>query len=599
MTSANGEHDAVASTQLPLPMRRDVPAIWHHYRGYHRSILSAGAAAAVAAIAELGMLAILVTLTSIIGSGERAYTTTLFDRTLSVSTGQLLILAAILVIVRGVFRQLDTYLSSSLGSRYEAEKRAELMDAFLKASWPMQSEQRSNELQDVINGAVGYGRQGVKGAASATGFLASVAIMLAGAVTMSWIATLVAIAVSFLFSIGLQPIVRRSKQISTKVRVISLDYAASLGETVALAREIRLAGVERRFTTRLQAVSTQLRHLRTREQVLMGTAPTIFETGTVLLVLSGLAALYFLELENTTRFIALLLLLLRASQYGRSLQGVYHQMKGSLPYLDMIDEREAALRASTPVAGDKAVTDFRMLELHDVSYRYDGDQDALTSANIAIAAGEVIGIIGPSGSGKTTLVEMLLGLRQPTSGTITVDNTDLRDLGADSWCRLTGLVSQDSQLVEGSLTDNVRFFRDSITDDDIAAAVAASGLDRDLVSLPNGLATVIGPRSSGLSGGQRQRLAIARVLVGHPRLLVLDEPTSALDVHAEAVVTDTLERLRGTTTIVVVAHRLSTLRVCDKVVVLRDGNVEAFASRSDLERDNEYYSSAIALAQLS
>jgi ATP-binding cassette subfamily B protein len=233
-----------------------------------------------------------------------------------------------------------------------------------------------------------------------------------------------------------------------------------------------------------------------------------------------------------------------------------------------------------------------------VGYRYDAAHHALLNANIVIEAGEVIGIIGPSGSGKTTLVELLLGLRQPTSGTITIDGVDLGDLGADGWCRLTGLVSQESQLVEGTLLDNVRFFRDAVSDDDIRSAVAASGLDRDLASLPHGLATVIGPRSSGLSGGQRQRLAIARVLAGHPQLLVLDEPTSALDVHAEAVVTDTLERLRGTTTIVVVAHRLSTLRVCDKVVVMRDGAVEAFSTRADLERDNAYYSSAIALAQL-
>jgi ATP-binding cassette subfamily B protein len=582
----------------PAPSRRDLAAIWHHYRGYHLAIIGDGVAGSIAAVAELGMLAILVTTTSIIGAGDRHFVAELQGRTVSVSAGVLLVLAGVLALVRGAFRQLDTYLASALGCRYEDDKRRELMGAFLGASWPMQSEQRSNELQDVVNGAVSFGRQGVKALASGAGFLSSAVIMLIGAFTVSWIATLVAIAVTLLFTAALQPLVRRSKAISAEVRMVSLDYAATLGETVGLAREIRLAGVEGRFKDRLKGVSSRLRHLRTREQVLMGTAPNIFETGTVLLVLSGLGALYVLELANTTRFIALLLLLLRASQYGRSLQGVYHQMKGALPYLDMIDERETALRSSAPVEGSTTIDDFERLDLHGVSYRYDDENDALHGADIAIAAGEVIGIIGPSGSGKTTLVELLLGLRQPTSGTIAIDGVALGDLGAEGWCRLTGLVSQESQLVEGTLLDNVRFFRDSVSDDDVRAAVTASGLDRDLASLPNGLSTVIGPRSSGLSGGQRQRLAIARVLAGHPRLLVLDEPTSALDVHAEAVVTDTLERLRGTTTIVVVAHRLSTLRVCDKVVVLRNGAVEAFSTRADLERDNIYYSSAIALAQL-
>ena len=577
---------------------RDMAASWDHFRGYHLAIIGDGVAASVAAVAELGLLAILVTVTSLIGTGDRHYVTEFLGRTLSVSTGVLLLIAGALTLVRGAFRQLDTYLASALGARYEADKREELMSAFLGASWPMQAEQRSNELQDVVNGAVSQGRQGAKAMASGAGALSGAVIMLIGAVTVSWIATLVAIALTLLFAAALQPLVRRSKAVSTDVRMVSLDYAATLGETVGLAREIRLAGVEGQFSTRLQTVSSKLRHLRTREQVLMGTAPNIFEAGTVLLVLSGLGALYALDLANTTRFIALLLLLLRASQYGRSLQGVYHQLKGTLPYLEMIDEREAALRSSAPIEGTTVISDFRRLELHGVSYRYDEDNDALQGADIAIEAGEVIGIIGPSGSGKSTLVELLLGLRQPTSGAIAVDGVPLGDLGADGWCRLTGLVSQESQLVEGTLLDNVRFFRESVTDEDIRSAVAASGLDRDLASLPNGLTTVIGPRSSGLSGGQRQRLSIARVLAGHPRLLVLDEPTSALDVHAEAVVTDTLERLKGTTTIVVVAHRLSTLRVCDKVVVLRDGAVEAFSSRADLERDNAYYSSAITLAQL-
>ena len=599
MKSVNtGKTSAEGRTGSPA-RRRDVSAVWQYYRGYHRAILLDGAVASVAAVVELAMLAILVTLTSLIGTGEQAYTTTLAGRTLAISTGQLLVITAVLVVTRGALRQVDTYLSSAIGCRYEDEKREQLMDAFLKASWPMQSEQRSNELQDVVNGAVGSGRQGVKALASGTGYLSSAVIMLAGALTMSWIATIVAIALSLLFTLGLQPLVRRSKRVATEVRTVSLAYASALGETVAIAREIRLAGVELKFEARLKSVSTRLRHLRTREQVLMGTAPTIFETGTILLVLCGLGVLYIMDLGNTTRFVALLLLLLRASQYGRSLQGVYHQMKGILPYLDLIHDRESALRNSTPPAGIAPVSSFQTLEFDSVSYTYDAVNDALKETSLSIHSGEVIGVIGPSGSGKTTLVELLLGLRLPTTGELRIDGVDLKDIGPDYWCRLTGLVSQESQLVEGSLIDNVRFFRDSVSDADIDLAVKASGLDRDLSSLPHGLDTVIGPRSSGLSGGQRQRLAIARVLVGRPQLLVLDEPTSALDVHAEAVVTDTLERLRGTTTIVVVAHRLSTILVCDKVMVMRNGSVEAFASRPDLERDNAYYSSAIELAQLS
>jgi ABC-type multidrug transport system fused ATPase/permease subunit len=279
-------------------------------------------------------------------------------------------------------------------------------------------------------------------------------------------------------------------------------------------------------------------------------------------------------------------------------QSTYHQLRGSLPYLELIDQREAELLASKPPAGDAVIERFATLALRDVSYTYDGEHQALQKVSLSIAAGDTVGVIGPSGSGKSTLVELLLGLRQPTAGSLVLDDTDLRELEPETWHRLTGLVSQDARLIEGDVTDNVRFLRDGVTDDDIAYAIAGAGLDRDLASLPNGLDTLIGPRSSGLSGGQRQRLSIARVLAGRPQLLILDEPTSALDVHAESVVTDTLDRLKGTITVVVVAHRLSTLRICETVMVMRDGRVDAFGSRADLERDNTYYRSAIELAHL-
>lgn len=577
----------------------DLRYFWRHYRGYHKAVLAAGSASAIAALAELGTLAILATATSLIGDRAGSYELSFAGISATISVGQLLIIAGVLVLVRGVLNLLDTYLGAALGSRYEFDKRSSVLDAFLGSSWPMQSQQRSNEVQDVITGAVGYGRIGLKSLASALSSLASAVVMLLGALTVSWVATLAAIGLALLLSLALQPIVRRSKIVGSSVRDTSLQYVGTLGETVNMAREIRLADVGLDFASRLAGISDRIRTLRTREQMLIGAAPTIFEMGAVLIVLSGLGALHLLDAGNTTRFLAMLLVLLRASQYGRSLQGSYHQVKSSLPYLEMVDEREAALRAAAPAPGLVEVNEFERIELQNVSYTYDSDHAAVVDIDLTIHRGEVIGLIGPSGSGKSTIVELLLGLRVPTVGSVLVNGSDLRDAHASSWYRLTGLVTQEPQLIEGDLSDNIRFFRDTITDDDIDRAVEASGLSRDLSTLPDGLRTVIGPRSSGLSGGQRQRLSIARVLAARPQFLVLDEPTSALDVHAEAVITETLERLKGSVTIVVVAHRLSTLRVCDKVLVLRDGRAEAFASRADLERDNEYYNSAIQLAALS
>jgi ABC-type multidrug transport system fused ATPase/permease subunit len=187
--------------------------------------------------------------------------------------------------------------------------------------------------------------------------------------------------------------------------------------------------------------------------------------------------LHFSDLADSTRFIAMLLLLLRASQYGRTLQSTYHQAMSWLPYLETIDERESELRSSRTEAGSVELTEFAVLELRDVSYVYDQGQGqaALDRVSMRIERGDVIGVIGPSGSGKSTLADILLGLRLPTSGAYLIDGRPFGDLDPGSWHHLTGLVTQEPQLIEGDLSDNIRFMRDFVTDADITDAVTASG----------------------------------------------------------------------------------------------------------------------------
>ena len=523
------------------PYGSDLRAFWRHYVGYHRAILMAGGMSGAAAVAELLMLAAMATIISTLGE-QKADSSQIFGHRVELPVGTLLVVALVLVLVRLAFGLYGTYLEARLGSRYEREKRAALAAAFLDASWPAQSGQRGNEVQEVVTGAMMYGRTGVKSMAGSVGSMASTAVMLVGALAMSWAATLAAVVLSAVLAAAIQPLVRRSKVVGAAVRDLSFDYVTAFGETVTMAREIRLAGVADRFSERLDGISRRIKSQRTREQVLLNSAPSLLETGAFLIVLAGLAMLHFSDLADSTRFIAMLLLLLRASQYGRTLQSTYHQAKSWLPYLETIDERESELRSSRTEAGSVELTEFAVLELRDVSYVYDQGQGqaALDRVSMRIERGDVIGVIGPSGSGKSTLADILLGLRLPTSGAYLIDGRPFGDLDPGSWHHLTGLVTQEPQLIEGDLSDNIRFMRDFVTDADITDAVTASGLSRDLASLHDGLQTRIGPRSSGLSGGQRQRLCIARVLAGRPQLLELDGTTSALDLHDEYMVDDHL-----------------------------------------------------------
>ena len=176
------------------------------------------------------------------------------------------------------------------------------------------------------------------------------------------------------------------------------------------------------------------------------------------------------------------------------------------------------------------------------------------------------------------LVEILLGIRSPDEGMVLVNGIELPELSGESWSAISAFVPQETTLITGTVSENIRFFRQGITDEEVVRAARHAFIDDDIRKLAAGYESWIGERGDELSGGQRQRLAIARAIVGNPQLLILDEPTSALDDQSEGMIRKTLTDLSRsrTTTVVVVAHRMSTLSICDRILVLQDGRMIVF-----------------------
>ena len=235
----------------------------------------------------------------------------------------------------------------------------------------------------------------------------------------------------------------------------------------------------------------------------------------------------------------------------------------------------------------------------DVSFSYEGGRrPALAGVSFQIERGELIGIVGPSGSGKSTLVQLLLRLRQPCEGRVLVNGVDASDYALDDWVRRVTFVAQDAHLFNGSVADNVRFYREGVSDDAVRAACRLANIDDEILTWPEGYDAGVGERGRQLSGGQRQRLTIARALVGEPDLVILDEPTSNLDAKSEAAIRDTSTSLAERAMVFVVAHRLSTLDVCTRIMVIQNGVLCALDQPKVLETSGTFYQESLRLSGL-
>jgi len=395
---------------------------------------------------------------------------------------------------------------------------------------------------------------------------------------------------------SLRSLSRRVRRLSKATSSSSVVQASGVAESVRMAEEIEAFGVRESERSRISSLVESLREHWVRTRSLSAVVPVLYQGAVIFLLVGGLGLLYGMGTGRFAALGAVILLLVRASSYGQRLVTAYQSLGESLPYLDRVSSAVERFRAAGRSPGRRTIDRIRTIQFEGVSFSYEPAIPVLRDLNFSIQANEIIGVVGPTGGGKSTLLQLLLRLREPSTGDYRVNGIAAHEIDGDIWHRKVAFLPQEPHLLNASVAENIRFYRDELDEHALEMAARLAHIHEDVVSRPDGYQTVVGQRADAVSGGQRQRLCLARALAGAPELLILDEPTSSLDPQSERLIQESLEGLRGDLTVIVVAHRVSTLSLCDRVMVIREGRLEAFGPIGHLYDSNEFYRRAVDLS---
>jgi subfamily B ATP-binding cassette protein MsbA len=300
---------------------------------------------------------------------------------------------------------------------------------------------------------------------------------------------------------------------------------------------------------------------------------------------------------SAATFITFLYAFYNVIEPAKSLSGAFYSIRkgmGALERVQSLLDAPITIQEKSDPLPITALND--AIAFNEVRFQYENsDRPALDGVSFKIPQGKIIALVGASGAGKSTIADLLPRFYDVSSGSITFDGVDIRNVRTKELRSLMGIVSQEAVLFNDSVRSNIIFSAANATDEDLIAAAKAANAHEFIMALPNGYDTNIGDRGSKLSGGQRQRLTIARALLKNPPVLILDEATSALDSESEQLVQSALERLLNNRTALVIAHRLSTIQHADEIIVMSEGRIAERGTHEELMRNSLIYKKLVEL----
>jgi ATP-binding cassette subfamily B protein len=502
-----------------------------------------------------------------------------------------------IAIATGVLGVAQTWLSNVVGQRVMHDLRAQVYRHLQRLSLAFFTRTRTGEIQSRIANDIG-GVQTVV-TTTATSIVSNVTTVVATVVAMfllDWRLAVFSLALTPVFVLIARRVGNQRKQITATKQGVMADISSLVQESLSVSGILlgKSMGRGAELANRFEHESESLADLEVRSRMagrwMMATIQTSFAVMPALVYLfAGLdggtisigTVVAFTTLQTRIFFPIQSLL-----NVGVDIQSSSALFERVFEYLDMPVDIHPGERELVAPRGD--------VQLEDVWFRYGDDAWTLAGVDMDVPAGTRTAIVGETGSGKTTLGYLVARLYDTERGAVRIDGVDVRELSSDSLADTVGVVSQETYLFHASVRENLRFARPDATDEEIEEAARAAQVHEVVAGLPEGYETIVGERGFRFSGGEKQRIAIARTILRNPPVLVLDEATSALDVQTERAVEQALERLEEGRTTIVIAHRLSTVREADQIVVLDAGRVVERGAHEELLANGGRYAAMVA-----
>ena len=502
----------------------------------------------------------------------------------------------IIFLLKNIFFYLKNITLTIVQFRLITELRNKLYIHFHKLSLSFFNQHKSGELTSIVVNDVANMRQALTIGFQRI-FVEPINIIAFTALLfiISWKLALIAITIIPLAGLVIFNISRSIRRKSRRTAVKIAGITNIITETLTSMRVVKAFAMEDYEVDRFSNETRNYYNLIFRRARLRSLAPPITETmgviiGVALLWVGGTEVLNAQGLTSED-FIRFILIMFSGLQPIRSLSNVFAEIQVGAASA----ERVFVILDNQPTIVDEfdavIIDTFEdKIQINDVSFKYESDDTVLKNISFEIEKGSAVALVGSSGSGKSTLADLIPRFYDVNQGSIEIDGQDIRHVTLNSLRRLMGIVTQETILFNDTIKANIAYGQKDVNDKQVIAAATAANALEFIEEFPEGLDTVIGEKGVKLSGGQRQRLAIARAIMKNPPILILDEATSALDTESERLVQEALGTLMTDRTVLVIAHRLSTVTNADKIIVLEKGQIKEMGTHKELIQKNGHYS---------